>query len=249
MEKPPSLLELETAIREQTAHAETDVLDAMQGMLNHFLPGFRIIGYLDRTEENRREQVWLSLTSRAFNSLRWSFELLSAGYYQQADMLTRSAWEDWLCCEDSKSQSKTVDALLDGKGEISVPKFKEMSDRLPEFLKTEWQHNWVEGEQIPGTYGTLSATSHPSRFSVATTMTEAGELRVGPAYDEDLFLLTSSSLLRGMIRNLDILNFLVQRVSPDWTKEANVVANKAAARVKEIHNRMAVLNDEAGQGD
>lgn len=212
-----TFLDRENWVRDNTRGREAKILGVMSPMLEQFLVGFSLIGNFKKHDKNRREQVWLYLTSRAFNSLRLAYDLLEGGYYQQSNMLTRAAWEDWLCCEDSRTYSKTIDALLDGEGEIPVPHFKEMSDRLPKNLKEAWQHSWVDNERIPGAYGNLSTSTHPSRFSVATTVTESGHLRIGPAYDEDLFLLAAVLLVRGMIMTLDILNILVNAVAPDWT--------------------------------
>jgi hypothetical protein len=247
-ERPTDLLGIEEKTRGQTQAVEGNVLAVMLALIDQYLAGFKAIGEFvefKKTEENRRQQVWLFLTSRAFNSLRWAFDMLECGYYQQAAILTRSAWEDWLCCEDSKAHSETVDALLEGGGEVRVSSFQTMAERLRDDLKSEWQDCDIDGEKILGAYGMLSILSHPRRFAVVTTVTESGKLRVGPSYDEDLFLMLATYVIRGMVKMLDILNILVCQKEPNWTEETNRVIKKAHERQKAISDRLKKLNSDA----
>ncbi len=246
MQRPTGLLSIEEKTRDQSQAAEAKILAVMLALINQYLAGFKALGRsveFKKTDENRREQVWLFLTSRAFNSLRWAYDVLECGYYQQAAMLTRAAWEDWLCCEDSKSHSETVDALLEGEGEARVPHFQTMADRLREDLKKEWQDSTVDSEPILGAYGMLSILAHPRRFAMVTTVTELGHLRVGPAYDEDIFLMMASYVIRGMVKMLDILNILVYQTEPKWTIETNSLVEEANECKKEISDRLKKRND------
>jgi hypothetical protein len=112
-------------------------VSAMSALLSQYLAGFEAIsqiGEFKKTGENGQDQVWLFLTSRGINLLRVTCDLLECCCYQQAAMLIRATWEDGLCCEDSKANSATVDALLDGEGEIPVPKFQILANRLKKDL-------------------------------------------------------------------------------------------------------------------
>lgn len=87
--------------------------------------------------------------------------MLQNGYYSQSMMLTKSAFEDWLVCEDSKSQPGTITALLDRKGRFPSP--SKMAKRLEEPLKGEW----IGLPGVDGTYGLLSTFTHPRYQGVA----------------------------------------------------------------------------------
>lgn len=249
MAKATELIVTEEKVRRDTREVEMDILSVMLELLDRFLAGFGAIaqsGSFTKTETNLRHQVWLHLSSRAFNSLRWTFYFLESGYYQQAAILVRSSWEDWLCCEDSKNHEETVEALLEGKGEIRVPNFRTMADRLPEDLEEEWNGRTVDGEPLLGVYGMLSTLSHPRRFAIATTVTDTHELRVGPAYDEDMFLWLSIYTIRGMVKMLDILNILVNPLDQNWTTETTAIIKQAADCKSRIDDRLVTSLRQPG---
>ena len=182
-ERLPNLDELEEKVKTHTILQHSEALTSVERLFNLYLAGFRRLGEFKKTNDNKREQVWLFLTTRAFNSLCCAYHLLEEGYYSQSMILIRAALEDWLICEDCKTKSQTVEALLDR--EKCVPRFKDMANRLPEPLKAEW--NGMGGED--GIYGFLSTFAHPRRRAVVVTVDpESNVLRVGPTYDEDLFL-------------------------------------------------------------
>ena len=196
----PNLDELEERIKAKIISTEKGVIGVIEALLNQYLAGFRQIGSFTLTDENHPQQVWLLLTNRAFNSLRWSFHLLQTGYYSQSMMLTRAGFEDWLVCEDSKGHPETIDALLNRAGRI--PSVSDMAARLEEPLFKEWRG--VVGDD--GIYGLLSTFTHPRYRAVAVMVDpETQNLRLGPSWDEDLFIVTANYLLLALIRMMESL--------------------------------------------
>ena len=107
----PNVDELEQGVRTETYLKHRDWLVALENLLNAYIAVFRESGPFYPSEENRREKVWLLLTARSFNSMRWAYELVRTGYYSQAMLLTRSVFEDWLVCMDAIGHDQTVDAI------------------------------------------------------------------------------------------------------------------------------------------
>lgn len=215
MAESPNLDELEEKIKAEIISNEKEVLGVIEGLLNQHLAGFRQIGSFTLADENLPQQVWLLLTNRAFNSLRWSFHLLQTGYYSQSMMLTRAGFEDWLVCEDSKGHPETIDALLNRGGR--VPSVSDMAARLEESLLKEWRG--VVGDD--GIYGLLSTFTHPRYRAVAVMVDpETQYLRLGPSWDEDLFIATANYLLLALIR---MMEFVIRLVPQDtaWLADLN----------------------------
>jgi hypothetical protein len=214
--------ELEEQTRTQTRGLEQKVLAAIEQMLDLYLSGFQQIGKFTRTDNNRLEQVWVFLTIRAFNSMRWAYYLLESGYFSQSMMLTRTAFEDWLVSMDCIEHSETVEAILGEKGR--VPKFSTMANRLEKPLKKEWKD--IEGDD--GVYGLLSTFSHPRYRAIAVLLDPKSKVfRVGPAYDDDLFLVASNYLLLGLIRMMEFLARLVDPIEPNWTQAAKPILDQS----------------------
>ncbi len=204
----PILEELEEQVKSQTIQQHSEVLDNLENLLNSYLKGFGQLGTFTLTDENQKEQVWLYLVSRAFNSLRWAFNLLQRGYYSQALTLTRSAYEDWLVCMDCRNNPETVEAIL--SAESYMPKFKAMSKRLEEPLRRGWD----------GDYGFLSTFAHPRHRAITVIVNpEFKNLRVGPDYDETMFMITSYYLGTAGLRLGMFLVLLTDLKSPEWAKE------------------------------
>lgn len=211
MVSPPNLDELEAQIKAVITKNEPRILAAAEELLNRHLDGFRSLSPFTTTNENRREYVWLLLWNRSFNSLRWAYHHLNTGYYSQSLMLTRSASEDWLVCEDCKTHPETIEALLDNSGR--VPNFRVMADRLEEPLKREW--NGMPG--IDGTYGLASSLAHPRHRALAVLLDPATKtIRLGPCWDEWLFIVSADYLLLGLIRMVEFMMMLVSADEKDW---------------------------------
>ena len=212
----PGLDDLEKETRIQTFRQESEVLTILQRLLNQYLAGFRELGEFKKTTENKREQVWLFLTTRAHTSLRCAYYLLQYGYYVQSMTLIRTALEDWLVCMDCRKRNETVEELLRKGG--YMPKFQQMADRLEESFKSEWKT----------IYGELSTFAHPRwRAAMVTVNPETKQLRVAPDFDELLFLWTSSELISASMKMLDFLRKLVEPIAPQWTKETHEVVKQA----------------------
>lgn len=190
----------EHKVKAQTTAAHSQWLAVFDQLLNAWLSVLRALGKFTPTQENRREQLWLLLTYRSFNSLRWAREMLLAGYYAQPMILTRTVYEDWLTGIDAIEHAETVDALLDKKG--SVPGFKQMAERsLPDELKGDF--GWGDDSK---TYGFLSTFTHPRARAVLTQVDpDTMKPRVGPLYDDALFVATFYYLLQAAVRSTEIL--------------------------------------------
>ena len=200
----PSLEELETKVRGETRQRHGPVLECLEALLNCYLEGFRELDHFTSTEGNEREQVWVFLVTKSFNSMRWAFHLLQHGYYTQALTLIRTVWEDWLVCEDCVNRPDTVIATL-GKGG-RVPSFKKMADRMEEPLRSDWIG---ESQGDEGTYGVLSTFAHPRARAIHVIRNpESGVIRLGPNYDERLFLYTSHVLINAGIRMTEVVSFV-----------------------------------------
>ena len=200
---------------------ESEVLVVIENLLNQQLAGFRQIGSFTLAEDNRPQQVWLLLTNRAFNSLRWSFHLLQIGYYSRSMMLIRAAFEDWLVCEDSKTHSETIDALLDRVGR--VPTVNDMVARLEEPLLKEWRGVATDD----GIYGLLSTFTHPRHRAVAVLVDpETHNLRLGPSWDEDLFIVAANYLLLALRRMMEFITLLVPQ-DTGWLADLKPLMDRA----------------------
>ena len=205
MNSPPNLDELEAQVQGDIESKEPRVLVAIEEMLNRHLDGFQLLGSFTPTYDNRLEFVWMLLWNRSFNSMRWAFHLLKTGYYSQSLMLTRGAFEDWLVCEDCKSHPETRETLLNDSGRL--PRFQVLADRLEEPLKNDWN----------GTYGLLSSLSHPRHLALAVLLDpETNTLRLGPCWDESLFIVSANYLLLALIRMVEFMMALVSADEKEW---------------------------------
>jgi hypothetical protein len=222
MENLPSLTELEERTRTQTNESEVETLSAIIKLLNQYLTGFQQIGEFNKTDTNQAEQVWLYLTVRAFNSLRQAYSLMESGYYSQSIMLIRATFEDWLVCEDVKAHPDTVGAILSNNR--PMPTISTMINRLDECLKQRL------GDMLGdnGLYGILSTFTHP-RYRAAAVLVDPDSnlIRLGPSYDEDLFLFVSNYLMSALIRMTEFLARLVGATNEEWLNTTNPIINQA----------------------
>lgn len=248
MEKLPYLDELEQQVRTHTIERERATLIVIEQLLNLYLAGFGLLGQFKKTDNNRPEQVWVLLTSRAFSSMRWAYHLLQCGYYSQSLILTRAVWEDWLVCFDCIEHSDTAVALLDGDTPWTYKyirekslRFSDMADRLPELLKQQWQgHGGGDG-----VYGALSTFSHPRHHALAAAVSRASNtLRVKPDYDRDLFLVSSYTLLQGAVRMMEFLVRLLPPDTTDWQVQCSRLIERAHTCLNALNSRATRTEDE-----
>ena len=211
MPQKPNVDELEAEIKAEITQKELRTLQAIEDLLNKHLDGFQFLGSFTPTDENRLEYCWVLLWNRSFNSLRWAYTLLNTGYYSQSLMLTRGAFEDWLVCEDSKNHPETVETLISNEGRL--PRFQTMANRLEEPLRQEWNGT----KEMEGTYGLLSSLSHPRHRSLAVLLDpDTHFIRLGPAWDEGMFIVSANYLLLALIRMVEFLMRLVLDNAKDW---------------------------------
>ena len=194
--------ELEQHVRAHTREQHRSLLGALESLLNAYLAVIRESGPFHPSDENRREQAWLLLTARSFNSMRWAYELVSTGYYTQSMILTRSVFEDWLVCMDVVNHEATLNAILEPGGR--VPRFAEMAQRsLPPELLEWWQG---DGNSDQSVYGLLSTFAHPRYRALAAQLVQStSSLRIGPAYEEDMFLVSFHYLATAARRMTEFL--------------------------------------------
>lgn len=236
-ERLPNLDEVEAQVRGRTIAQHRQDVASLERTLNVFLDGFRQMNGLTLSEEQVAERVWSYLVFRAFNSIRWGYHLILVGYYPQSLILVRSVYEDWLVCMDCRVRPETAAAILSKDGHM--PSFKEMSDRLPEQLRLEWQEVPEQG----GSYGMLSTIAHPRHRAVAWMRDpETGQRRMGAMYDENLFLFSAHYLCNALSRVLEFLTRLVVIENPDWIakiaspamKDLEGCVNRLVERAKDL---------------
>ena len=242
--RSPNVDELEQQVRAHTTEEHRDLLAAVENLLNAYLAVIRESGPFHPTDENRKEQVWLLLTARSFNSMRWAYELVSTGYYTQAMVLTRCVFEDWLVCMDAVNHETTVSAIL--KAGVRLPSFSDMAQRsLPPELLAWWQG---EGNNDQSVYGLLSTFAHPRYRSLASQLVRStNTLRVGPAYEEDLFLVSFHYLATAARR---MTEFLARSAGEGAVGAINTRLKAAAHDVNEatdaaIARARVLLGDES----
>lgn len=224
MVEGPTLEDAEQAVRARTTGRHQSVLDGLDQLFDRYVEGFGQIADFTLTEENETQFVLLRLLTKAFNSIQCAHNLLQLGYYTQALTLVRSAYEDWLVSHDCVSHAETVRALQ-GKGG-RVPSFKIMADRMDAAFRADWT-----GAGGEGTYGLLSTFSHPRTRAVnAVINPDTKTLRVGPDYDESLFLFTAHHLLNISIR---LTFFFAALTSPEWIKAVLAPAVEEAHQLRE----------------
>ena len=235
-------------VRLKAWEEEREVLQTIgEGIDLHF-DLFRHPWKLAMNENNRREQVWLGLTTSGFHSLRIAVYALESGYYTQCFILTRAALEHWLTAHDCKSNPKTVEALLELQGR--VPRFSTMAERLPENLKALWK----DVNDPEGTYGFLSTFAHPRSRALEATSNEAGTVLIVPEYDEMRFALAAKLLLQTVLLLFDyverLADYLATPASVEWkSRSLEPVKAKCFALFDSLLHRLNSYMPDPEQGD
>ena len=233
----PNLDDVEEKVRQETRRLEKDLLPVIQQVLDLHWLLFQQRGQFLLTEDNKRQQVWLKLTTNGYQSLRLAFKALETGNYTQCFTLSRCALEDWLVCNDCLNNEPTVPALL-GSGQ-RVPTFKEMAQRLPDELNSLWK----KAGDDEGTYGFLSTFSHPRERALQSAVNSDGTLSVFPKYDEIRFALAARFLLQNGMALLDFLARLADYLATPATKywrnqNLKIVESKGLAALEAIIERL-----------
>jgi len=222
----PSLEQGELQVKKITRAEKGYELNLVEQLLNCYLAGFRALS----KKTGRISALVLAqllLVVRSFTSLRCAYDLLQKGYYSQAIMLIRSAEEDYLTCRDCEVSKATMDALLDGKGELGKGKltFSEMAKRIsPEFHKN-WKTN----------YGQLSEIAHPRQLA----MVIVANLRdkkpyLGGDYNENAFTGTCHQLLRSAVGMTEFVYKLLGDRAAQWEKDIAPAVEEATRYVERI---------------
>ena len=235
----PNLDQVEADVQRLTLDHHRSELAVVESMLNAYLACFREIDSLTRTADNESEQVWLLLTNRSFNDLKWGFHLLTVGYKLQALTLIRSVYESWLVCMDCVTQPTTATLFLHGQDRM--PSFARMARRLDQPLAEWWQDNYPEGTEGP--YGFLSTFAHP-RNRVANSMILSGSdtVRLGPHYEEWFFLVTCYYLTFASIRMAEFLARLLP--SQESTSDLQTAVQDATTLIGNLTERAHHLLNE-----
>jgi len=198
--------------------------------LNGYLAGFRAMEEFKTGEMPQLELAWLLLVVRSFYSLRCAYDLIQKGYYNQAVILIRSVEEDYLTCRDCVVNKDTVDALLEGKGELGKGKltFSEMAKRIsPEFYE-RWKYN----------YGNLSEIAHPRQLAMGmVAKREDNKINLGADYNENHFIATCHALLKSATGLIEFVIRLLGDKTEQWRKDNYSDFEEAARYVKQISEK------------
>ncbi len=175
---PYGIPQIEAEIEEMIEQFHSREISLCQQLINGYLNGFKTLP--DINDTHGLKTVLLLLTTRGFNSLWCSFNLLRKGYYSQSIILTRSALEDWLTGEDCRTKPETLEILLQGKDEFWKREFKfhQMAKRLPEQIEESWKY----------IYDSMSSIAHPRTPSLAMLLAPNKGIRLGCYYDKFHFL-------------------------------------------------------------
>lgn len=233
----PSLEGFEITVRKTTIAGKKAELDTIENLLNQYLAGFRALHEFKIGKVQRLELAWLLLVVRAFNSLRCAYDLLQKGYYIQAATLIRSAEEDYLTCRDCEVNKKTIDALLDGKGELGKGEltFSEMAKRIsPEFLE-HWKYN----------YGQLSEIAHPRQLAMGMIANwKESKVNLGAYYNENHFIATCHALLKSAVGMVEFLIKLLGESALQWQQESLPAFKEACKYVEKISEETGSLTKQ-----
>lgn len=94
--------------------------------------------------------------------------------------LIRTVFKDCLVGYDYVDHTETADSFFEG--DIRATRFKDMSNRLPEDLRSQWEGL---GYKNHGGYGLLSTFAHPRGETLATLVhPENSWLALGPKYNK-----------------------------------------------------------------
>ena len=205
--------EIAAIVRERHARE----FSAVEAALDQILRGLSDFGSQKQKPDSRLESARLFLTTRSFNSLRTSVQVLERGYYQQAMAMVRMAKEDQVVALDSESNPATLSALLDGggklgRGDLALGK---MAERVSAKSKEAWDDD----------YGMLSHYgAHPRRGSLEE-LVEVGPdgqvvLRPGSHYDEVWVNVVLYYMLRELVQVFATVAKITAAAGIDWATGA-----------------------------
>jgi hypothetical protein len=195
----------ERKILTDTVKQHSKEFELMASMLNIYINGFNLIGNYT-LEENEANWVLLLLITRSFHSLRCSIELMKKGYYAQAMALIRMVTENYFICGNCKNDKTIVDAIIHNKPNRPNGKtkfdFKTLATNMGSSFFYE-NHYAFECE-----FGHCSALS-------VRILTENGELKVIPSYNELLFMACCEMLFRNSILMAKFLEDFLNELSAE----------------------------------
>lgn len=179
----PSIVKQEAVTMGVTKQKHGREIEIFSGILNTFTTAFNNMGSFDVKEDNEAEYIWLLLSTRCLHSMRCSIDLMLKGYYSQAMSLLRTGIEDWFVCGNAKNNRVVRDCLLrSGK---RLPSYSTLAEKME------------ETRVYKSDYRFQSEFAHSSRLSLRVLYNpKTNEMRIGPVYDEVLFLSCAESLMR-----------------------------------------------------
>ncbi|MBN1369579.1 MAG: hypothetical protein JW954_05025 [Dehalococcoidaceae bacterium] len=203
---PYGLSSIEAEIEQIIAEQHPRETSLCQQLINSYLNGFKTLP--DINDTIGLKTVLLLLTTRGFNSLWCSFNLLKRGYYSQSIILTRSSLEDWLTGEDCRTNPETLRLLLEGKDEFWKREFKfhQMAKRLPEQIEDSWK----------SIYDSVSSIAHPRTPSLAMLFAPNKGIRLGCYYDKYHFLKAYQVWLVAISLLPEALYNIMESEADDW---------------------------------
>lgn len=223
----PSVVRQEAVTVGVTKQKHGREIEIFAGILNTFTAGFNLMGSFEIKEDNEAEYVWLLLSTRCLHSMRCSIDLMLKGYYSQAMSLVRTGIEDWFVCGNAKNQVVRDCLLRSGK-------------RLPSYLTLA--EKMGEIGVYRSDYRFQSEFAHSSRLSLRVLQNpKTNEMRIGPVYDELLFISCAESLMRVFLfmgRYLwHVLFYIDQAKAKLWDKQNSQNIISASNWLKELRGK------------
>jgi hypothetical protein len=160
----------------------------------------------------------VQLLAMALNALRWSHEQLLKGYYSPAVSMARTAWECWLT---GAYLNLYPERLEEWKRYETRPKPWQMRTLVAERTEEDEAdrsafldamkdlYNGADGQRFSG----YSVLSHPSWEAIRILVKSEGDeysLRVGPDYDQHLFLLALDSFCTAAMLAASLFPYLLE---------------------------------------
>ncbi len=225
---PYSILKVESDIANLIAEQHGRELSLCEQLINSYLNGFSTLPPISDSIGLRT--VLLLLTTRGFNSLWSSFNLFKKGYYSQSIILTRSALEDWLTGEDCRTNTETLNLLLEGKDEFWKREFKfhQMAKRLPEQIADSWK----------SIYDSMSSIAHPRTPSLTMLFTPSKDIRLGAYYDKYHFLKAYQVWLIAVSLLPEALYSLTEPEAEDWWQRYSPLYDKTLPEIERVKTQL-----------
>lgn len=221
--------EQELACANQTMAALGAEVTALDDVLFHLSDG---CANLSRAEHDRGPRLAaLLLLTRAWNSLWRARVAALSGYYVQAFILCRAAYEDWGVLEYIDMIPGEADHYLQG-----------ITLEAADYNTPKWNKIWPVVEQrmkmAGAMYGDLCKMSHPTgvslRWSVDTTP-DTWIFRVGPYFDVDdaravlVHLLATAVMLWTPIERLHLA--MLGGFQVEWQARGRPLVNRASEAI------------------